>query len=832
MKCVNVNKKILIVAIVILCIFAVFSFTMVSNAEEVTVIGTWDISKDDGTSKVTATLYSDGRFVISGTGEMKDYSGSNNSPYYNYKESIKTVEIQNEVTSIGNYAFENCKSLTSIEISSNVTIIGDDAFAYCTNLTSIEIPSSVTSIGSSAFLDCTNLTSIEIPSSVTSVGYYAFSECTSLNSINVDKSNQKYSSEDGILFDKDKKELIRYPTGKKEKEYNIPSSVTRIEWAAFSGCTSLTSIEIPSSVTSIGFAAFGSCTNLTRIEIPSSVTRIGSSAFHSCTSLTRIEIQSSVTSIKIEGGAFAYCTSLTNIEIPSGVTSIGNAFYGCTSLNSINVDKDNQSYSSEDGILFDKEKKKLITYPAGKKEKEYNIPSSVTSIGAGTFYGCRSLTRIEIPSSVTSIECLAFYGCTSLTSIEIPSSVTRIAAQVFYGCTSLTSIEIPSSVTSIGMWAFYNCTSLTSIEIPSSVASIGIYAFSRCVSLNSINVDKSNQEYSSEDGILFDKGKTKLITYPAGKKEKEYNIPSSVTSIGDYAFDNCTSLTRIEIPSSVTSIGREAFEKCERLTSIEIPSSVTSIGWNAFAYCTSLTDIEIQSIGAFKYNYVFYGAKLTMEVATGSKNVQEIELPDIIKRTMNEGDILYTSSDFELTNCSLTEDKTKLKVDTEVASKETVSLEVKGGALNGLSVVVVPKVVISKKYEVAEENGEVYIEDINPGTKIQEFIDNIETNGTMKFCKGNSEITDVNSKVQTGMIMKITLGEQETSCKLVVKGDLNGDGEMGDIDLLKLVRYQAGLDTSLNGAYLKAADVYKDGTCADNKDLLKMARVLAGLDSL
>ena len=629
MKCVNVNKKILIVAIVILCIFAVFSFTMVSNAEEVTVIGTWDISKDDGTSKVTATLYSDGRFVISGTGEMKDYSGSNNSPYYNYKESIKTVEIQNEVTSIGNYAFENCKSLTSIEISSNVTIIGDDAFAYCTNLTSIEIPSSVTS-----------------------VGYYAFSECTSLNSINVDKSNQKYSSEDGILFDKDKKELIRYPTGKKEKEYNIPSSVTRIEWAAFSGCTSLTSIEIPSSVTSIGFAAFGSCTNLTRIEIPSSVTRIGSSAFHSCTSLTRIEIQSSVTSIKIEGGAFAYCTSLTNIEIPSGVTSIGNAFYGCTSLNSINVDKDNQLYSSEDGILFDKVKTKLITYPAGKKEKEYNIPSGVTSIGGWAFYGCTSLTRIEIPSSITSI----------------------------------------------GGWAFSGCTSLTSIE-----------------------------------------------------------IPSSVTSIGGYAFDR---------------------------------------------------------------------AKLTMVVVAESKNVQEIELPDIIKRAMNKGDILYTSSDFELTNCSLTEDKTKL----EVASKETVRLKVKEGALSGISVVV--KVVSLKKYEVTEENGEVYIEDINPGTKIQEFIDNIETNGTMKFYKGNSEITDVNSKVQTGMIMKITLGEQETSCKLIVRGDLNGDGEMGDIDLLKLVRYQAGLDTSLNGAYLKAADVYKDGTYADNKDLLKMARVLAGLDSL
>ena len=137
-----------------------------------------------------------------------------------------------------------------------------------------------------------------------------------------------------------------------------------------------------------------------------------------------------------------------------------------------------------------------------------------------------------------------------------------------------------------------------------------------------------------------------------------------------------------------------------------------------------------------------------------------------------------------------------------------------------------------KNYGATEENGVKYIENIRPNTKIQGLIENIETNGTIKFYKGDAEITNINSKMQTGMTIKIILGNQETSCTLVVKGDLNGDGEMGDIDLLRLVRYQAGLDTNLNGAYLKAADIYKDGTCADNKDLLKIARVLAGLEVL
>ena len=208
----------------------------------------------------------------------------------------------------------------------------------------------------------------------------------------------------------------------------------------------------------------------------------------------------------------------------------------------------------------------------------------VTVIGNGAFDNS-TFTSIEIPSSVIKIGLYAFNKCSSLRSVTFGenSKLESIVSCSFWNCSSLTSIEIPSGVTSIGDMAFYYCSSLTSIEIPSSVTSIGDGAFFDCSSLTSITVDNANKKYSSDErGALFNKDKTTLIQYPAGNTSQSYEIPSSVTSIGDSAFYSCYNLTSIEIPSSVTSIGGSAFRDCSSLASIEIPSSVTSIGNHAF----------------------------------------------------------------------------------------------------------------------------------------------------------------------------------------------------------------------------------------------------------
>ena len=476
------------------------------------------------------------------------------------------IPTDGSVTSIGEFAFYECSELTSITIPNGVTSIGESAFYGCSGLTSITIPDSVTSIGSYAFDGCSGLTSITIPDSVTSIGEDAFRDCSGLTSITVERGNKKYHSSGNCIIETETKTLM-------------------------AGCINSV-IPTDGSVTSIGSYAFRGCRGLKSITIPDGVVSIGEDKSDYCVGLTNI-------------GAFFGCSALTCITIPDSVTSIGaGAFGGCSGLTSI------------------------------------TIPDSVTNIGAGAFSLCRALTSITIPDSVTSIGTCAFYGCSGLKNITIPDSVTNIGDRALYDCNNLqyersgntkyignhlikaepsniTEVTIKNCTKTIASGAFYNCSGLTSITIPDSVTSIGEDAFRDCSGLTSITVERGNKKYHSSGNCLIET-ETKILV--KGCNNSVIPTDGSVTSIGEFAFYECSELTSITIPNGVTSIGESAFYGCSGLTSITISDGVTSIGESAFNGCNGLTSIIIPNSVTNIGSGSFYGCSgLTIYAEAAAK---------------------------------------------------------------------------------------------------------------------------------------------------------------------------------------------------------------------
>ncbi len=338
----------------------------------------------------------------------------------------------------------------------------------------------------------------------------------------------------------------------------IPDYVTDIGYDAFNACVSLASVIIPNSVITIGQRAFSGCRSLADIKIPNGVTSIGYMAFAHCVELKSITIPDSV--ICIGDSAFAGCNSLTYVKLGKSVSSIANnAFWNLTGLKCFEVANDNVDFSSSKGILYDKEKTKIVLVPMAI-DGEIVIPNSIVSIDDYAFYYRVNVTSIKISDSVTSIGCDAFNNCSSLTSVVFGNGVTNIGSSAFSDCSCLTSITIPDSVTSIGMNTFYGCSGLTSITIPDSVTNIGDSAFRGCSGLTSVT------------------------------------IGNSVMTIESHTFEDCCELKTVTIGNSVMSIGYGAFKNCGNLTSITILDSVTSIDKYIFDGCTNLTRIDFIGI--------------------------------------------------------------------------------------------------------------------------------------------------------------------------------------------------------------------------------------------
>lgn len=373
-------------------------------------------------------------------------------------------------------------------------------------------------------------------------------------------------------------------------EYLVDGGTATVTWYAGEGGD----VVIPATlggfpVKHIDDYAFYNCESLTGITIPDGVTSIGANAFYWCHNLTGVTIPEGVTDV----GEFAFwnCKNLAEVTIPASLTSIGGlALCACPNLTRIDVAAENSAYTGVDGVLFNKDQTVLIQYPGGKPGA-YTIPGSVTAIGDMAFYNSSTVTGVTIPASVTSIGELALCVCPALTAIDVSAdnpAYTGVGGVLFnkdkteliqYPGGKQGAYTIPDSVTSVGNYAFGWCERLTGVTVPAGVTSIGLDAFDNCMSLTRIDVASANGIYASENGVLFNKNRTKLIRYPAGKSGA-YTIPSGVTSIGADAFYYCRDLTGVTIPDSVKQIGYGAFEYCRSLTALTIPNSVTSIGYD------------------------------------------------------------------------------------------------------------------------------------------------------------------------------------------------------------------------------------------------------------
>ncbi len=453
--------------------------------------------------------------------------------YASYLSRLKSVSIPNTVTTIGNYAFNDCEGLTGITIPNSVTTIGSYAFCNCSGLLGITIPNSVTSIGNYAFSSLKSILGVTIPNSVETMGDCAFRYCSKLS-------------------------VVTFEEGCK---------LTALNSYIFSS-TALTSIDIPNSVTSIGSYAFQSCSSLASINIPNSVTSIGSYAFSSCSSLESFIIPENITSLS--NGTFSGCSKLTTITVPKNVTRIGYAvFKDCTALTTIIFENNSQLATIAD------DNNSGGSFQNCKSLKNINLPNTLTYIGSYAFSSCTSLNHIDIPNSVTNIAMGAFKS-SGLVDIEIPSGVISLGTNVFESCSKLENVSIPTSVTSIPNFAFHSCTSLTNIDIPNSVTSIDGGAFESCTSLESIDIPNSVTLIRSA-----------AFRY-CSKLESVY-IANGVKTIEYGAFAKCIALKDVTLPSSLTRLENEAFNGCGlierfRCFAMTPPSSNASI-------FTALTDV-------------------------------------------------------------------------------------------------------------------------------------------------------------------------------------------------------------------------------------------------
>ncbi|MCD8238022.1 MAG: leucine-rich repeat domain-containing protein [Clostridiales bacterium] len=559
------------------------------------------------TAEISWSVDEYGVLTVSGTGKMPDYDDAGDAPWYDDKDSITSIVVEEGITSLGNNAFNSLYNASSVSLPSTLRTICGTAFENCSSLTAIDIPEKVKGIAERAFEGCTGLTSITIPAATTSIGSSAFLSCTSLASIEVSEDSQSYCSVDGVLFNKDMTDLHTYPAGKAAQDYEVPSTVGKILDSAFCKST------------------------VQKVTLPDGL-------------------------YCIEQDAFAV-SAITSINIPSTLTEAGadnllvNILRDCYSLESITVDEGNELFSSEDGIGFNADMTQLQLYPAAKLDvTSYSVPDSVTSVGRDSFANNSFIETVVLPESVTEIDSAAFYNCSSLTTVTLPSGLTSVGDDAFGVCSSITTVIYNGDSwndISFGGGNDYLINAYANVNLKWDITDdvLTIYTeLSGGLSIPNYTGDNHAPWYDYYDGeekevktIVVDSSITAIGDYAFTNSQSVESvvIQGDITSIGNFAFQGCH-ISSLNLPASLTSIGSFAFQSCIYLTSIELPENLTYLGDGAFDDCKSLAAITVAD-GNTSFcsdeNGLIYTIDMTEIVACGTANpnVVNLVIPNTVK---------------------------------------------------------------------------------------------------------------------------------------------------------------------------------------------------------
>lgn len=575
------------------------------------------------------------------------------------RTKYKEVQIPESVKKIGAYAFYTCKSLKKVTLPSGITRIMDSTFQNCEKLEEIKLGEKVAYIDDSAFLNCAKLKKINFPNSLKEIARWAFAFCIRLQDVKLGNKLKKIGSH--AFYQNYDLKSIRIPKSVKTVEdgsfancidlerVSFGSAATQLYDGMFTNCKSLKKVSLPGEMKTIPEKMFVNCNSLTQVKIPKNVTIIKKEAFRGCGSLKKVTLnqkmyaigdrvfsESGLQSIKlgdnmqyIGNGAFrdtkiktirlgkkitlignqvfASCRNLKVVNIPASVKGIHvGAFQACTSLCAIHVAEGNANYSSKDGVLYNKNKTYLIQYPIHKTNASYISPASLVKIRDHAFGGNAYLKTANI--SAKSIGEAAFAEMGQLKSVTIQGAK-ELGANVFYGDDALCNVKLADSVEKIGVRAFSG-TRIRTLNIPSALKKLGSDAFEECNQLVAFT-GGSSANYVVEDGVLYSKGKTKLLKYPAKKTTREFTVPNTVEAIEGYAFDHTSHLTKISFGKNMKTLEYQSIVHAKQLKSVEFTAKrVKYISHYGIAECGNLA--VIVGPNTYSMKWLAQNAKATL----------------------------------------------------------------------------------------------------------------------------------------------------------------------------------------------------------------------------